>query len=181
MAEDKLLIPSQQRRKEEQGKRNGKGCNRSTEVGKEYNLPRNLVNSLMVMDILTITGDSMEDKAILNFIVKVRRVRKFARFIMGQFSRAELEEIIRTKGMDDLDVIIYKILRDNKRISTPSVLSTLEHLRGICPSRFVIDKIIRLRKKVQNEQHYEKTKEVYGSSKEYERTIQWIAQNLKRG
>lgn len=181
MAEDKLLLPSQQRRNAEQGKRNGKQFNRSTEVGKEYELPRNLVNSLMAIDLLTITGESMEDKAILNFIGKVRRVRKFARFIMGLFSRAELEEIIRTKGMDDLDVIIYKILRDNKGISTPSVLSTLEHLRGICPSRFVIDKITLLRKKVQNERHYEKTKEVYGSSKEYEKTLQWIAQNRKSG
>lgn len=167
MADREMLLPAQKRVKAKQEEMKGrpKQRNAATEVSKAHGLPRHLVATLMEMKLLTYSGDSVEDVAILHFIASIRRNRKFARFIMSAFSRSELENIFSTKGMDDLDVIIYGILQASKYISTESVLATLEQSRGIPGSKMIRDKIKRLRKCVQNQRSYEKNKEDFGIDK----------------
>jgi len=174
MADKKSQLPAQKRVKVKQEEMNLKPIQRNcaTEVSKAHDLPRHLVNTLMGMNLVTYGGDSVEDRAILNFITSVRNNRKFARFVMSAFSRAELENIFITKGLDNLEVIIYNILKANKKISTKAVLEILAQTRAISASRVVRDKIMRMRKRVQNERNYENNKKLLGGAKEQEQLWQ---------
>ncbi|WP_224961254.1 hypothetical protein [Geomonas subterranea] len=141
-------------------------------TAEKFLFPQHLVRHFMRKGIITNSADSTTDTLILSAISSLERDRRFCRYIISKLTSTELTDLINQAGMDNLDVLIFNIIKKNPKISTESVLSTLLHLYGIEASEFVRAKIPPLRKRLSNQKYRLKKKfdETYGSDADFEKT-----------
>ena len=127
-------------------------------VAEKFKLPQHLARHFMRLGIITNSGDTHLDTMILWALSSLERDRRFCRYVMSKFSTNELTDLINQAGMDNLDVLLYNILKQNPGISTDSLLATLFHIHGIEANKLVRSKIPILRRRISNQKYRLKKK-----------------------
>lgn len=146
--------------------------NKIREISKKFSLPQHLVRHFVKKQIITDRGDTTLDVMILWAIVSLERDRRFCRYMLSKFSKPEITDLICQAGLDNLDVLIYNMVRNNPRISKGSILATLLQVHGIPANDLILEKIPVLRRRISN-QRYRLRKIIengLGSEEDFEET-----------
>ena len=174
-------LPAMQRRKQKNLEKeeleyttvNKAERNQSKAVAEKHGLPQHLIRMFMEMGLVSASGNSVTDHHCLFFVTKLRRSRKFARWLLVNFSTTERRNLMDTAGLNDLETFIHGLFtrhalsealsnkegRDKKKMTRlyhNEVLVTLLQERGIRPSKQVNDAIIKVRKLFHNQLAYKR-------------------------